>query len=104
MKNEIKILRKSILDMAYYGQDANLQSIFSSVEILWTLYYEVMNYNIDNMNDPNRDVFVLSKGQSTMGVLAILAQKGFFDKEELKKSCQYDSFISMQADRTGSRI
>lgn len=100
MNNDIRMLRKSILDMAYYGKDANLQSIFSSIEILWTLYYEVMNYNAANMNDGNRDVFVLSKGQSTMGVLAILAQKGFFDKEELKRSCQYDSFISMQADRT----
>ena len=100
MSDEIKTLRKLILDTAYYGEDANLQSIFSSVEILWTLYYEVMNYNTDNMNDPNRDVFILSKGQSTMGVLAILAQKGFFDVEELKKACQYDSFISMQADRT----
>lgn len=100
MNNDIKMLRKSILDIAYYGKDANLQSVFSSVEILWTLYYEVMNYNKDNMNDSNRDVFILSKGQSTMGVLAILAQKGFFDKEEFKKACQYDSFISMQADRT----
>ena len=78
MSDEIKTLRKLISDTAYYGEDANLQSIFSSVEILWTLYYEVMNYNTDNMNDPNRDVFILSKGQSTMGVLAILAQKGFF--------------------------
>lgn len=100
MNNDIKMLRKSILDMAYYGRDANLQSIFSSVEILWTLYYKVMNYSTDNMNDCNRDIFILSKGQSTMGVLAILAQKGFFDKEELKNACQYDSFISMQADRT----
>lgn len=100
MNSDIKILRKLILDIAYYGKDANLQSIFSSVEILWTLYYEVMNYSLDNMNDPNRDVFILSKGQSTMGVLAILCQKGFFDPEELKRACKYDSFISMQADRT----
>ncbi|WP_066550219.1 MULTISPECIES: thiamine pyrophosphate-dependent enzyme [Bacteria] len=100
MNKDIKALRKFILDIAYYGKDANLQSIFSSVEILWTLYYEVMNYDIDNMNDPNRDVFILSKGQSTMGVLAILAQKGFFDKKEIEKACQYNSFISMQADRT----
>lgn len=100
MTDQIRELRKNILDIAYYGRDANLQSIFSSVELLWTLYYEVMNYNVFNMNDPNRDVFILSKGQSTMGVLAILAQKGFFDREELKKACQYNSFISMQADRT----
>ena len=62
MRNDIKILRKLILDIAHYGQDANLQSIFSSVEILWTLYYEAMNYSLNNMNDTNRDVFILSKG------------------------------------------
>lgn len=33
-----------------------------------------------------------------MGVLAILAR--FLPIEELKGACQYDSIISMQADRT----
>ena len=100
MTEELKDLRKLILDIAYYGQDANLQSIFSSVEIINVLYSRILDITPQNMNASERDFFVLSKGQSTMGVLAILAKKGFFPIEELKGACQYDSIISMQADRT----
>lgn len=85
MRNDIKILRKLILDIAHYGQDANLQSIFSSVEILWTLYYEAMNYSLNNMNDTNRDVFILSKGQSTMECWLFLPKKGSLKRQSLKK-------------------
>ena len=95
-----KRLRKSILRMSYAGQDANLQSIFSSVEILRVLYDRILNFSPETMTSPDRDRFVLSKGQSTMGLLALLAEKGFFPEEELMTACRYDSRISMQADRT----
>lgn len=100
MTEELKNLRKLILEIAYYGQDANLQSIFSSVEIINVLYNRILNIAPENMNSPERDYFILSKGQSTMGLLAVLAEKGFFQKEELKNACRYNSIISMQADRT----
>lgn len=32
MTEELKDLRKLILDIAYYGQDANLQSIFHQLK------------------------------------------------------------------------
>lgn len=100
MTENVRNLRKLILEIAYYGQDANLQSIFSSVEIMNVLYSRILSITPKNMDSPTRDFFVLSKGQSTMGLLAILAEKGFFPKDELKRACQYDSIISMQADRT----
>ncbi len=93
-------LRISILKTACYGRDANLQSIFSSVEILRVLYDRILAVTPEIVNSPDRDYFILSKGQSTMGLLALLAEKGFFPTEELKTACQYDSRISMQADRT----
>lgn len=99
MTNGAKELRKTILKMAYYGKDANLQSVFSSVEIIKSIY-DVMNFNTKNWNHAERDRFVLSKGQSTMGLLAVLEEKGFLKKEELWTACSFEGRISMQADRT----
>lgn len=93
-------LRLSILETAFYGQDANLQSVFSSVEILRVLYDKILSVTPDTADSPERDYFILSKGQATMGLLALLAEKNFFPREELKTACRYDSRISMQADRT----
>lgn len=100
MTEELQKLRKLILEIAYYGQDANLQSIFSSVEIMNVLYNRILSISPNNINSPERDYFVLSKGQATMGLLAILSEKGFFPREEFRSACKYDSRISMQADRT----
>ena len=43
-----------------------------------------MNVNPDMPDDPKRDRFVLSKGHTAPGLYSVLAEKGFFDKSELK--------------------
>lgn len=100
MTEQAKQTREYVLRTAYAGRDANLQSVFSSIEIMQALYDRVLRVSPDTVSDPDRDRFILSKGQSTMGLLAILAQKGFFPESELETACRYDSRISMQADRT----
>lgn len=90
-----KRLRKTVLQMAHAGNDGNLQSIFSSIEILRVLYDRVLC-----LDSPEPDRFVLSKGQSTMGLLALLSEKGYIPAEELLTICRYDSRIGLQADRT----
>ena len=100
MTEAAKELRKELLRTSALGRDGNLQSGFSSLEILWTLYDRVLRVTPGTAADPGRDRFVLSKGQSTEALLAVLARKGFLPQEELKTFCQYDSRIAMQADRT----
>lgn len=100
MSRETCNLRKELLTISNKGHDGNLQSSFSSMEILWTLYDKILNISPQNIEDEDRDIFVLSKGQSTEALLEILATKGFFDKEELDSFCKIDSRMAMQADRT----
>lgn len=100
MTSSAKKLRKTVLEMAYYGQDANLQSIFSSIDIIDVLYQKVLKISPDAVDNPDRDYFVLSKGQATMGLLSELAVLGFLPLDEIKTACRIDSRISMQADRT----
>ncbi len=57
----------------------------SCLDVLTCLYYDVMNVKSDDPLWPDRDRFLLSKGHSVEGYLAILADKGFFPKEELRE-------------------
>ena len=45
---------------------------------------EEMNVDPKNPTDPERDRFVLSKGHSCPGLYGVMAEKGYFDREELK--------------------
>lgn len=95
-----KALRKDMLRASHQGRDGNLQSCFSSAEILWTLYDGVMDVTPESVREPVHDRFILSKGQSNLALMSVLSRKGFFPKEELDTFCRFDSRIAMQADRT----
>lgn len=98
--NELKHLRKRILELLYYGGDGNIQSIFSALEIIWIMYDKILGLTPDNYTNPDRNFFVLSKGQAVPGLLAVLEQKGFFDPVEVNSICSLNSRFSVQADRT----
>lgn len=57
----------------------------SVIEILTVLLYGIMNYSPTNMNDPNRDRLVLSKGHAGPALYVMLADLGFFEKERLRE-------------------
>ncbi|MCD8019073.1 MAG: transketolase [Clostridiales bacterium] len=52
---------------------------FSVMDILVTLYFKEVNISPENMDDPDRDYFVMSKGHSVEAYYAVLAAKGFLD-------------------------
>lgn len=45
------------------------------MDILITLYFKQMNISPDNLDDPDRDLFVMSKGHSVEAYYAVLAAK-----------------------------
>ena len=92
-------IRKKILETSHKGKDGNLQSCFSSVEILWVLYDKILAFHPDFINS-SHDRFILSKGQSNLALMTILAFKGYLPMKELDTFCHFDSRIAMQADRT----
>ena len=100
MNNELKELRKLCLEASYFGKDGNLQSTFSSLEILYTLYNRIFDLEKIKRKDENRDIFIMSKGQSNLGFMATLTQIGILSKEELNSFCKLHSRISMQVDFT----
>lgn len=85
-------LRKDVVDMIVAGNGGHIGGDMSVMEILVTLYFKQMNISPENENDPDRDLFVMSKGHSVEAYYAVLAKKGFMEIEEVKK--QFSQFGS----------
>ncbi len=76
-------LRKVVVEMIKKSGGGHIGGDFSVMDILVTLYNDQMNISPENKDDPNRDYFVLSKGHSVESYYAVLADKGFFDTQEV---------------------
>lgn len=76
-------MRERTIDIIVEGKTGHIGGDMSVMEILTELYFEQMNISPENMDDPNRDKFVMSKGHSMEAYYAVLAEKGFFPIEEV---------------------
>lgn len=76
-------LRQVALEMIKKAGAGHIGGDFSVMDILVALYFDQMNISTENMDDPNRDYFVMSKGHSVEAYYAVLAGKGFFGTEEV---------------------
>jgi transketolase len=83
MKADCLRIRNRIIDVIYRAGSGHSGGSLSSVELLWTLYSEVMNVRPDAPNWPERDRFVLSKGHAAPALYVVLAECGFIPAETL---------------------
>jgi len=88
-------VRRKCLDIAFgmSPKATHFGGALSTVDILATLYFEVMNYDVNNPTWENRDRFFLSKGHSVLGYYVTLAKVGFFTDEELYRYGQNETFL-----------
>lgn len=100
MEKILKQLRKDCLRLSYICQDGNLQSAFSCVEAVWTLYDRIMNWSPESARDENRDRFIISKGQATLALYAVLIEKGMFSWEDFEDMGSFHSRYCIQTDPT----
>ena len=78
-------LRKNVVDMIMEGNGGHIGGDMSVMDILVQLYFNDINIGPENMDDPDRDRFVMSKGHSVEALYAVLAAKGFFPIEQVIK-------------------
>ena len=82
-------IRKDIVNLIHHAGTGHIGGDLSVTDILVDLYYKQMNVGPDKVDDPDRDRFVLSKGHCVEALYTILADKGFFPKDELQTYSQY---------------
>lgn len=79
-----KKIRKGIIEAVYSNKSGHPGGSLSIADILTVLYFNQMNINPENPKDENRDRLVLSKGHCAPALYSSLANRGYFDVEELQ--------------------
>jgi len=74
--------------------ETRIASSLSPIEIFVALYYgDVLRYDPKNPLSPTRDRCVISKGHGSICMYPILADLGFFSRDELLRVCEAGSFL-----------
>jgi len=85
-------LRRDVVEMIVSGKAGHIGGDMSVMETMVALYFHAMNISPENQDDPNRDMFVMSKGHCVETLYAVLAEKGFFPIEQVIR--EYSQFGS----------
>lgn len=91
-------VRKGIITAVYSAKSGHPGGSLSAADIFTYLYFEEMNIDPKNPKDADRDRFVLSKGHVAPGLYAVLAEKGYFPKEDLATLRHTGSYLQGHPD------
>jgi transketolase len=86
-------IRRNILRLVKPGESGHIGGALSTVEILTSLYFNLLNIDPANPKLKQRDRFVLSAGHKCLVLYATLAERGFFDKSVLDTYGALDSKV-----------
>lgn len=85
--SELQMIAKRIrcrdVQAVYEAGAGHIGGEMSVIDVLTALYFKIMSINPNNPLDPNRDRLVLSKGHTALALYIVLAEIGFFPKEEI---------------------
>ncbi len=84
LENKAKEVRKGIIDAVYSANSGHPGGSLSIADIMTVLYFNEMSIDENNPKWEDRDRLVLSKGHCSPALYSCLAERGFFNKEELK--------------------
>jgi transketolase len=76
-------LRLHTLDMVFAAQSGHIAPAFSIAEIITVLYFRILRLKRGDPAWQGRDRFVLSKGHGCAALYAVLADLGFFSRNDL---------------------
>lgn len=94
-------VRFGIIEGVYSAGCGHPGGSLSIADMLTYLYFEEMNVDPKDPGKKNRDRFVLSKGHTAPALYSVLANRGFFEVEELKTLRHIDSRLQGHPDMKG---
>jgi len=99
LENTAKKIRRGIIEAVYSNKSGHPGGSLSIADILTVLYFKEMNVDVKNPSWEDRDRLVLSKGHCTPALYSVLANKGFFDVEDLKTFRNINSYLQGHPDK-----
>jgi len=98
LKSIAQNVREHIVEMVYEAQSGHPGGSLSVTDILTVLYFNQMNISLKEPKSEDRDRLVLSKGHCSPALYATLAERGFFEKEDLKTFRKIESNLQGHPD------
>ena len=95
-------VRINIVDEVHAASSGHPGGSLSIADIITYLYFEEMNVDPKNPKWEDRDRFVLSKGHTAPALYAVLAEKGYFKREDLLTFRRVDSYLQGHPDMKGT--
>jgi len=95
LTEKAKQVRRNIIKIANLSKSAHVGSSLSTVEILTTLYFKILNLTPWEQ----RDIFILSKGHAAMALYSTLEVKGIITAEQLEGYYLNDGTLPAHLDK-----
>lgn len=94
LRKKADFIRRETIRLHGLAPQTRLASSLSCVEVLSVLYYgDIMRHDPANVFWDDRDRFIISKGHGALSLLPVLADRGYFPKQELENICTRGSFL-----------
>lgn len=90
--------RLAVLEEVEVAGSGHFGPAYSVIEILVSLYYAFLNLRPKEPGWPGRDRFILSKGHACSALYPILADLGFFGREQLASFTRLGSMLGDHPD------
>jgi transketolase len=94
-----KSVRRHIVEMTGAAKSGHPGGSLSAVEILVTLYFDVMHHDPANPQWPDRDRFILSKGHAAPVLYSVLAECGYVPASQLNTLRKLGSIFQGHPDK-----
>lgn len=81
-------IREDVARMTNITRDSHIGGGYSSIDIMTVLYKRFLNLSTQTLQNPDRNVFILSKGHIAASQYAILARMGILPESALTEHLQ----------------
>ena len=92
-------VRRDIVEMLTHAGSGHPGGSLSAVEIVVTLFFDVMRHDPSNPAWPDRDRFILSKGHAAPVLYSVFAECGYTPKDQLNTLRKLGSLYQGHLDR-----
>lgn len=98
LRKKANEVRKDIVTAVHAAKSGHPGGSLSAADILTYLYFEEMNIDPAHPKKADRDRFVLSKGHNAPGLYSVLAERGYFPKQDLLTLRHIGSYLQGHPD------
>ena len=93
LASRARSIRKRLILMNSGAGQGHTGADLSEIDILASLFFRVLRYQVAKLDDVERDHFILSKGHGIGGLYCTLAEAGIIDESLLSTYLQFDSAL-----------